>query len=428
MLPLPHDGQPDDIDDAFIDSLCDSLWDDINRNAPPPPDDFIPFVPSMRSVDALPDIGHMGALGNSTYLEKHPARRALSLSIWLDGSLVQMQRIAPDLDHDINQANDFNNDSINKGGGPRGLVNFLSPAARRRLSEKLAQVKRSAPCHFLTLTYPGDAASWSPELSANGPPTPLPGPMQSKYDLRLFAKWIKYQYPNFSYFWKLEPQTRGVPHFHLIAFGLPDDPKVIQSLRDRWHEQVGRGQTAHQLYGFDADYLGTDADKARAYISKYVAKGAALTLNPDHGRYAGSSSGRFWGIEYADVVPFSDCIDFPIEDELKQHAIRIVRRMQQAKLRQSFLARVSKFTNLPVNAVHELKHARSLAHRWAKLVDRQRWGNFPKYRDPFRFAAVMRNNFTKDPREFVSRLLDAVTVTATHSPPDKLAGPLGRLP
>ncbi len=379
-------------------------------------DHTLPFfeLPPFGNADAATA---SGALGNSTY----PARlsQALSLNIWSDGSIVETKRL---------QGNDSPIDYDGKhSSGPRGLVNCLTSQARRRLSATVAKLRRDAPCHFITLTYPGHAENWSPKLSEFGPPVPLPGPRQSKQDLRAYFKWIRRHFPNFSAVWKLEPQERGVPHFHLLAYGLPDDQALMLSLRNRWYEQVGRGHAYHYAHGFESDYLGTDADKARAYVSKYVAKGDALSLNPDHGAHAGRSPGRFWGLEFRQSLPFSDCITMEIDPDFSAFAIRTLRRFQQSKMRQSFLARVSKFTQLQASGVHDLKTLRILARKWSDY-DGQRWQNFPKYCDPFRFVPLLRNNFTKDPRQFVSRLLDAVTVTATHSPPDKLAGPLGPLP
>lgn len=373
-----------------------------------------PFGPVDSSA---PPSFASGALGNSTY----PARLspALSLNVWSDGSLVETKRLInpdPFLDSDGKHTS-----------ATRSEVRSLTSAARRRLSATVAKLRRDAPCHFITLTYPGHAENWSPKLSEFGPPVPLPGPRQSKQDLRSFFKWIRRHFSNFAAVWKLEPQERGVPHFHLLAYGLPDDAAVMESLRKRWHLQVGREQDAHFDRGFDADYLGTDADKARAYVSKYVAKGDALLLNPDHGPHAGRSPGRFWGLEFRQSLPFSDCIEMQIPPEFAAVAIRTLRRLHLAQMRQSFLARTSKFSTLHVSGVHELKVIRSLARRWSQY-DAIRWQNFPKYRDPYKLVPLLRNNFTKDPREFVSRLLDAVTVTATQTPLHKLAGPVGRLP
>jgi len=368
----------------------------------------------LAYADAVPA---SGSLGNSIY----PATisEPMSLALWADGSLVEARLMKNNKVHIDSDAKHI--------CGIRGQVDCLTSNARRRLSATVAKLRRDAPCHFITLTYAGNPENWDPSFFVNGPPVPLPGPRQAKQELRAYFKWIRRQFPDFAAVWKLEPQERGVPHFHLLAYGLPDDVAVMESLRKRWHALAGRGQDAHLVRGFEADYIGADADKARAYVSKYVAKGDALLLNPDHGPHAGLSPGRFWGLEFRQSLPFSECFTVEIEPEFSSFAIRTLRRMQQAKMRQSFLARVSKFTDLHASGVHDLKTLRILARRWSQS-DAQRWHNFPKYRDPFRFVPLLRNNFTKDPREFVSRLLDAVTVAATHSPPDHLAGPLGYLP
>ncbi len=392
-------------------------------------------VPPFGSVDpSAPPSLASGALGNSTYSAR--LSPALSLNVWTDGSLVETKRL-------INK-DPFQDSDGKHSSAPRGDVRCLTSQARRRLSATVAKLRRDAPCHFITLTYPGHSENWSPKLSEFGPPVPLPGPRQSKQELRAFFKWIHRQFPAFSAVWKLEPQERGVPHFHLLAYGLPDDVAVMDSLRKRWHLQVGRGQDAHLDRGFDADFLGTDADKARAYVSKYVAKGDALLLNSDHGPHAGRSPGRFWGLEFRQSLPLSDFIEMQIPPEFAAVAIRTLRRLHTAKIRHSYRKRVGKhwhwLGDFPP-APDKLKLLRSCAHN-AHMRTKKSYAdrgshhsgltpyitNYPTMRDPFKHVPLLRNNFTKDPREFVSRLLDAVTVTATHSPPDKLAGPLGPLP
>lgn len=406
---------------ASVDSV---ILDDWEESVSMAEDSFESFVPTAAWIEAAESWAasedERSALGNSTYSEK--LSRPLALNIWSDGSLVETRR-KNTADLLADSFGDFKKTSC----GPRGVVNCLSSNSRRRLSATVAKLRRDAPCHFITLTYPGHASNWNPELSAYGPPVPLPGPRESKTDMRLFFKWIRYRYPDFSAVWKLEPQERGVPHFHLLAYGLPDDESVMLSLRDRWFSQVGRCHDMHNAYGFKSDYLGADADKARAYVSKYVSKGDVLRLLPDHGKEADKSPGRFWGLEYQDSLPFSDCIDFEISEEFTAFAIRTLRRLHLSKMRRAFVSRVSKFTSLPVIGLQDLKPIRSIVSGWA-VHNRQRWGIFPKFWNPYKKVQVLSNNFTTDPREFINRLLDAVEVMASTHPPDHLAGPRGRLP
>ncbi len=91
----------------------------------------------------------------------------------------------------------------------RGKVREFSRRSRTRLQQTLCSIPISAVGRgmlFVTLTYPnaypGDWAKWKTQLH--------------HWRLVLFRK-----FPGAAFVWKLEPQTRGAPHFHLIVLGVP---------------------------------------------------------------------------------------------------------------------------------------------------------------------------------------------------------------
>ena len=89
-----------------------------------------------------------------------------------------------------------------KNQAKRGKIGGFSAKARGRMMELCAKIRDDAVALFVTLTYPSD---W-------------PGdPARWKRDLDAFGKWICRFAPGVGAIWKLEPQQRGAPHFHLLV-------------------------------------------------------------------------------------------------------------------------------------------------------------------------------------------------------------------
>jgi len=160
------------------------------------------------------------------------------------------------------------------GGGIRGKVKAFSAASRRRMLEDLQSIDRSVvelPI-FVTLTYPGiypaDACEW-------------------KRHLKVFMKRLRRRYPGGWGHWKLEPQKRGAPHFHLLLFGVKRISK--NWLSRAWFEVVGSKDHRHLN-------AGTRVESVRSwrgvicYASKYLGK--SIDWLPKHWR---DGVGRWWG-------------------------------------------------------------------------------------------------------------------------------------
>lgn len=311
---------------------------------------------------------------------------------------------------------------------PRGEVLSLSPRSRVRLMTTLARVPRDLPFRFVTLTYPGDPARWSlPYLPATD--HPLPGPRGAKADLDVFFKRVARLYPDASAHWKLEPQQRGVPHFHLIFYGLPDDCGPV--LCDAWHEIVGRGDPFHVrpfhkdgLYhpygpGFDMGDSSTDPARARWYVAKYASKDGPQPLNPDSGEFSGMSPGRFWGIHNRASLPVAEKACFAVHDRKQTAmAIRIMRNLQHSKKRDAYRRNLDKWI---LNKVPECEAARPsnmaffndtkafgfrCTDRLAKTVRLLRWTigrrPMPKWRDPP--SCRLNAYFVQYPEKIISQL------------------------
>lgn len=158
---------------------------------------------------------------------------------------------------------------------PRGVVREFSRRSRTRLQQNLcaipiAHVGRGLL--FVTLTYP----------------RAYPGTWRVwKRHLDTWIKRLRRRRPACAGVWKLEPQKRGAPHFHLLVVGAPFIDR--EWLSQSWYEVVGSRDARHLA-------AGTQVAMARshrgvvAYAAKYVAKYEALPADWSEG------VGRWWGV------------------------------------------------------------------------------------------------------------------------------------
>ena len=114
-------------------------------------------------------------------------------------------------------------------GGKRGVVKCFSKASRLRLMRTIAKIRLDAPLPvFITLTYPFN----------------FPSPIESKKHMEVFEKRLFRAYPEIGIIWKLEPQERGAPHFHILAWGVSVE-KLGEFVPYAWHDIAGDGDENH---------------------------------------------------------------------------------------------------------------------------------------------------------------------------------------
>lgn len=162
----------------------------------------------------------------------------------------------------------------------RGSVSEFSKASRKRLQFFLSMIAfrvLQLPV-FLTLTY---HYGWKKE------------DQKYKNDLQLWLQWLRDQYPDIMYLWRLEYQKRLAPHFHLILFfPLSSVFSFDQNFRIRasqaWHRIADPESDAHGQYGFDLRII-NNFKRCFYYVSKYVAKESHNFREPGLGRRWASS-------------------------------------------------------------------------------------------------------------------------------------------
>jgi hypothetical protein len=185
----------------------------------------------------------------------------------------------------------------------RGLASF-SPNSRRRLMRQLAKVRRDNVPLFATLTYPG---VWPED------------PGEWKRHLDNFIKRLGRQFPNVSGVWKMEPQKRGAPHFHLFVWGC-EYAHLISWVSRAWFEVVGSGDPRHIQAGTRVEKI-RSVQGAFSYASKYFTKIVA----------AWGNVGRWWGVFFRSRLPLGEVVAIVTT---KQKAIEFIRYMRRfARLR-----------------------------------------------------------------------------------------------
>lgn len=168
----------------------------------------------------------------------------------------------------------------------RGKIKGFSYRSRSRLMQLLGSLDRRQVAGlplFLHLTYP---ATWPEE------------PEVWKRHLEAFIKrlvrWAERAYPGakVAAVWRLEPQRRGAPHYHIMLFGVRFIP--YQWVAKAWAQVIGGGA--------DSVAAGTRIERVRSwrgvmsYASKYLAK---------RGGHGGGFEGvgRHWGVVGRENLP-----------------------------------------------------------------------------------------------------------------------------
>lgn len=169
-------------------------------------------------------------------------------------------------------------------GCPRGRVSAFSPRSRSRLLARLAQVPRArwaAGTLLVTLTYP---RAWSGD------------PSEWKRDLDTWLKRLVRARPGCAGVWKLEPQGRGAPHYHLLLWGAGYLPHAWVAYT--WWDVLGRPSTGHLRAGTRVEAV-RHSRFVGAYAAKYCGK---AVLDAGNWPYY---VGRWWGMfgrEHAGIV------------------------------------------------------------------------------------------------------------------------------
>lgn len=194
----------------------------------------------------------------------------------------------------------------------RQIADF-SRKSRLRLLKLVSRLEKNASGIFLTFTYRANMQDHS----------------QAKYHLDLLLRWLKYNYQEGAFLWRMEYQKRGAIHFHIIAFNLK-------------HIDIDAVTTYWQELTLDDSYPDVETihnrRKALYYVSKYVAK---HEVNSPSGFISEPYSeklqffGRFWGVVNRKLLPFAPLTylylhgDAKVFHDMRRYARRHYKRLSR---------------------------------------------------------------------------------------------------
>lgn len=210
-------------------------------------------------------------------------------------------------------------------GSKRGKISGFTRQSAARLRRVVNQFdqRNELPPDFVTLTYPAEFET------ARG----------SKQDLNRFGKALVRAFPAAVAVWKLEPQKRGAPHFHLIVVGAPGLTadwcartwNAIAAPGDEKHLRVHLGQAGGN--NRPCCERASTWSRVNDYISKYCVKLVDAT--------AWHEPGRFWGKINSPM--FSRYVHLERHDVSRaaaQKIERVGRKLRASKTRGRFLIRI----------------------------------------------------------------------------------------
>jgi len=165
------------------------------------------------------------------------------------------------------------------GGGVRGEIAYWSQDSRRRLLRRLSEFEwgRMGKLVMVTLTYPGefstDGAVW-------------------KRDLQAFRKRWTRAFGQPMGIWKLEFQSRGAAHFHIVVGfdGSVEDLRPVVAAW--WFSIVGSGDDRHLFAGTEVSWF-RKRQRVSWYLGGYIGKRHKLAQNVKPENVTGV--GRWWG-------------------------------------------------------------------------------------------------------------------------------------
>lgn len=213
-------------------------------------------------------------------------------------------------------------DGEKRGGGKKKKICGYSENSRRGLLAFIAGIIRDheTPC-FLTLTY---------HLL-------FPDPKASKRHLKMFIQRLLRAFPDCSGIWKLEPQDRGAPHYHLLVWGV-SELELKKFVAYAWHEiaRDSEDDKYHLLFHLglleNSKPCVTKVISFRGvwfYAAKYIGKTFSVAGWDD------KHTGRFWGYINKEKLPLGKLNECEYSLKFVHHVMRYQRRFSGRRLRSS---------------------------------------------------------------------------------------------
>lgn len=236
-----------------------------------------------------------------SYAHNRPQASGL-ITLWDGGSLLKVQK--PGKKQAV-------------GGGKRGKITGFSRPSRRRVLYMMAKTVIEKRPWMITLTYPSEYVS----------------PRQSKRHLKIFLQRFQRRFPGSGGIWKLEPQQRGAPHYHLLVWTKASFLDLRAFCAHAWYYIVGTGDEKHLKAGTRVEKIRSPRG-VMAYAGKYVAKTTEkMELEPEI-IAMWDDAGRWWGVFGRENIPWAGEVTARLDYAQVTGLIRLMRRYARIRARQ----------------------------------------------------------------------------------------------
>jgi hypothetical protein len=131
--------------------------------------------------------------------------------------------------------------------------------------------------------------------------------------------------------WKLEPQMRGAPHYHMLVW-CDDEQSFCEWVPYSWFEIAGNGDDSHLSFHLGFLQGSTHCvSKVRSFrgVWSYASKYLGKTF--DVAGWGDLFPGRFWAVVNRSLIPFGELSFVDISTRQAVHIMRYQKRF--AKLR-----------------------------------------------------------------------------------------------
>lgn len=204
----------------------------------------------------------------------------------------------------------------------RGTISSFSWRSRNRLLDLVNSINQSeAPSsrwRFITPTYHNQDVT----------------PRESKAHLQALLKCMDRCFGRVGVLWKVEPQKRGMPHYHLLALMPASHVADLETEREwfatTWVRITSGTPEQHRVHCRpEAWQQMEDWEHVAGYAGKYVGK---VVNVPNESAWA--KAGRWWGKVNADMLPIK--VESCVFTEQESYCIqRLMRKAAKAKARQA---------------------------------------------------------------------------------------------
>lgn len=194
----------------------------------------------------------------------------------------------------------------------RGAIAGFTAKSRNRLIRTVSAVRRDCLPVFVTLTFPAN----------------YPVIEKAKKHLDNLIKRLARKFPMVAGVWKLEPQKRGAPHFHLLVWGV-EYADLVEFVPLAWYQVVQSDDPNHLAW--HRGELGNEHCVQQIktlggiswYINKYMSKEVGAEFN----------WGRWWGVFFRDRLPLGELVNVEVTEKQAVQFIRYMRRFARIKSR-----------------------------------------------------------------------------------------------